>query len=148
MIKFSLSGVDKMAKVLNGISKRYPDLVSRALYIRASEVMKRSKNEFVPVDLGVLRASGTVHPPERKGREVSIAMSYGGAADPYAIAVHEHLSEFSPPSWVAKEARGEAVEFHPEGRGPKYLERPLMEAVPGMAEQIAEDVALAKAAKE
>lgn len=103
--------------------------------------MARSKSEFVPVDLGTLRASGTVKPVKRSGTNYSVTLYYGGPSAPYALAVHEHPSEHSPPSW-----RGKGVEdilavrtripWSLDGRGPKYLERPLLQAMDGMAERL------------
>jgi hypothetical protein len=112
--------------------------------------MARSKSEFVPVAEkggGTLRASGHVMPAKIEGRKISVTMGYGGPSDAYALAAHEHLSEFSPPSWRSAEADGNGVTFHPEGRGPKYLEIPLMGAIPTMAEDIALDVKLNKMVK-
>jgi hypothetical protein len=127
-----LRGAKTMQRKLETMARRFPDRVAGALRIEAELVMTRSKREFVPVDLGVLRSSGHVRDPERQGKEVSVTMAYGGAAAAYATAVHEHPSGSSPPSW-----QGKTVHFSPDGRGPKYLERPMREAIPGMAERMA-----------
>ena len=142
-----LKGVEDMRRKLIAVQAAFPKVVARALYRRAEAVMTRSKNEFVPVAEirgGTLRASGRVAPPVIKGKRISVGMGYGGPADDYAVAVHEHLSEHSPPSWVAAEADGDGVHFHLEGRGPKYLEIPLMAAVATMTEDIAADIDLRK----
>ena len=94
--------------------------------------MTKSKRDFVPVDLGNLRSSGHVEDPEFTRASVSVRLVYGGPSAPYALAVHEHPSDSSPPSW-----REGDVEFHPSGRGPKYLERPLLEAIPGLPVRLA-----------
>jgi hypothetical protein len=75
--------------------------------------------------------------PERDGRTVRVRLVYGGPAAAYALPVHEHPSRSSPPSW-----RGGGVTFHPAGRGPKYLERPLFEELRTMAQDMAADLAL------
>ena len=67
-----------------------------------------------PVDTGVLRASGFVSPVED-----GVRLAYGGAASDYAIYVHENLDA-----------------NHPVGEA-KYLERPVLEALPGLAERVA-----------
>lgn len=136
-----MRGLPQAVKKLRRLAERYPDRIMRAVYRRAEAVMTRSKNEFVPVDKGILRNSGHVGTVQRQGRIVSVTMSYGGAAKAYAIAVHEHLSEHSPPSW----RKGTVVHFSPAGRGPKYLERPLFEALRTMAEDIAADLRVNKA---
>jgi hypothetical protein len=130
-----MRGLDKAVKRLRQLAQEYPDRIVKAVYRRAELIMARSKAEFVPVDNGILMNSGHVT-LERQGRVVRVILAYGGAAKAYAIAVHEHLSVHSPPSWKG----GTVVRFKPAGRGPKYLERPLFEAVRTMAQDIAADL--------
>jgi hypothetical protein len=120
----------------------HDDEVANGLYRWAEGVMGMSKAEYVPVDLGNLSSTGHVEPPERSGRKVRVRLVYGGPAAPYALAVHEHPSRHSPPSW-----RGVAVTFNPAGRGPKYLERPLMLKVRTARSELAELIRLDRAAR-
>lgn len=83
--------------------------------------MTRSKEEFVPVDTGLLRSTGRVELMQQ-GRKWFVVLSYGGPADYYAWYVHEN-----------------PYAFHPVGQW-KYLEQPIREAEPGMAERLAERV--------
>lgn len=136
-MSFEVKGGAAMRKRLERIAGKFPDRVKGALRVEAELVMTASKQRFVPVDLGTLRSSGHVNPPERKGDILEITMGYGGAAAAYALAIHEHPSDHSPPSW-----QGVDVQFSPAGRGPKYLERPLMEAIPGMDRRIAKRLGL------
>lgn len=107
---------------------------AQALRLEGEEIMARAKDEFVPVNLGNLRASGHVADVEiEPDGSMAVRLAFGGAAAPYALAVHEHPSPHSPPSW-----QGTVVEFSPPGRGPKYLERPMVEAQAGMAQRIGE----------
>lgn len=133
-IDSTLKGQEAMQRRIDRVISRFGDRLVGALYMRAEMVMTTSKRDYVPVDLATLMNSGTVHPPQRLGNSVSISLSYGGAASAYALAVHEHPSQFSPPSW-----RG-TVTFHPAGRGPKYLERPLMLAVSTLPQDLAADL--------
>ena len=86
-------------------------------------VMADSQKRFVPVDHDDLRKTGKV---DQAGNlapgVVGVRLSYGGGGPEaeYAIAVHEHLSEFSPPSW-------QNTTVHFTRGGPKYLELPVME---------------------
>lgn len=137
------SGARAFAARLNALTGRVPDAAAKSLYKRGNGIMSVSKRDHVPVDLGPLRASGHVTEPERKGHKVSVTLAYGGPAAPYALAVHEHLSEHSPPSW-----RHTDVQFSPAGHGPKYLEKPMMAALPTLAHDVAEDVRLDKLARE
>lgn len=129
---------DTITTNLQKLARRYAPggpLIGRALYRRAEMVMTDSKNNFVPVEFSTLRNSGMVHFPEVKGTTVSVMLSYGGAAQAYALAIHEHPSKHSPPSW-----KGVTVRFHPAGRGPKYLERPLMNAQRTLLRDLAQDL--------
>jgi len=139
---FTVTGVPQMQRNLQRAAAQIRDKVAAALYREAERVMTKSKRDHVPVDTGTLRASGHVEQPVRKGRNVSVTLAFGGPAAPYALAVHEHLSRHSPPSWQHGH-----VTFSPAGRGPKYLERPLLAAVPGLAKRLAEDIALEKTVK-
>ena len=134
-----ITGQQQMAARLRSLGARFGSKVAGALYRRAELVMGRSKSEFVPVDFATLKNSGTVHPPEISGGRISVSLTYGGAASAYALAIHEHPSGHSPPSW-----RGKPVVFSPAGTGPKYLERPLMEAVRTLPADLASDLALDK----
>lgn len=138
MPDFTLKGDKEMRRRLARLASRNLDKVGAALRAEAEAVMTRSKREFVPVDLGTLRSSGTVIGPNRKGKDVSCDLQYGGPAAAYALAIHEHPSGSTPPSWRA----ASSVTFQPDGRGPKYLERPLMESVPGLPERLAKRLKL------
>lgn len=145
----TLKGQKQMQQRLNRIASKFPDKVKAALRIEAELIMTTSKRDFVPVDLGTLRSSGHVDNPVRTGKDISVKLSYGGAAADYALAVHEHPSEHDPPSWKnnvievpnfsgsSGTTQASTVTFSPAGRGPKYLERPLMEASVNMTQRLA-----------
>lgn len=135
-------GHKEMMKRLKTLQKKFPDQIGIALRLEGERVMKDSKQNFVPVAEGVLRSTGYVADPIRKGDDVSVSLTYGGAAAPYATALHEHPSESSPPTW-----EGKALVFTKEGTGPKYLEIPLKNAIPGMADRMAKTLDLAKQVK-
>lgn len=122
-----LRGVSDMVSTLRKIAERFPDRVAAAIYQEAQIEMTESKRR-VPVDTGVLRASGFVAEPERKGKSISVTLSYGGAAEVYAIVQHENLEY-----------------FHRVGQA-KFLESVLNESRPHMAGRIAARVHLDKEA--
>lgn len=133
-----MKGVDEMIAKLKEIADRFPDRVAAAIYTEAQIVMTEAKRRTpVARDGGTLRASGRVSLPVRKGRDISVTLSFGGAADAYAIAVHEHLSEHSPPSWIVAEDQGRPVRWTTPGTGPKFLEGPINEAMPDMNARLA-----------
>ena len=138
--RLEVKGQRDVSRRLRTLATDNPRRVERVLWRFGNRVMTRSKDEFVPVDLGPLRKSGMVHHPVWVGRALSITLSYGDDAAPYALAIHEHPSDYSPPSWIAAEQAGNTVQFQPAGRGPKYLERPLLEESNNMLAFIAAEL--------
>ena len=59
--------------------------------------------------------------PKRSGNEVSVRFGYGGMAAQYALFVHEMPAGTN---WTTA------------GTGPKYLERPMNEAMPKIGSEI------------
>lgn len=135
MGKFEITGTKKMARKIADIEKQFLPNLANAMLIEAEGISTKSKRDHVPVDLGALRSSIHVTKPiikRTKPRRVTVAIRAGGAAAPYALAVHNHPGSSDPPSW-----RGKIVKFNPSGRGPQYLGIPLRNAVRGMAKRIA-----------
>ncbi len=136
-ISLTITGSEALVAELKRRGLDAKPAAAAALFQEAEDIMGTSKEEYVPTDDSILKNSGHVAQPDIDSDEISVAMGYGGAASAYALAVHEHLSEHSPPSWKTAEAKGRPVRFHPSGRGPKYLERPLLAAASGMAGRLA-----------
>jgi hypothetical protein len=113
-----MKGASEMIAQIRKVAREYPDRVKSALYQEAQIEMTESKKRC-PVDTGILRASGFVAEPEVDGENISVTLSYGGAAVDYAIPVHENLEA-----------------FHPVGEA-KFLESVLNESAPHMAERLA-----------
>lgn len=107
----------------------------RGLFQEAEGIMTQSKQAFVPVDTGTLRASGFVELPMVTPNGVQVALGFGGPAGSgnqngqtnskavgYAVPVHENCQA-----------------FHAVGSC-KYLEIPLKRAQRGMAKRLRADV--------
>ncbi len=123
-----MRGADEMEAKLRQIAAKFPDRVAAALFQIAQEIMTEAKRRCpVASDGGVLRASGQVSVPVRSGTKISVTLSFGGAANAYAIAVHEHLSAHSPPSWVVSVENGKEIQWTTPGTGPKFLESVINE---------------------
>lgn len=130
-----MNGAQDMIRKLKQVAVKFPDQVAAAIFMEAQIEMTESKKRCpvspLPARKGVvpgtLRASGTVHKPERHGKNISVTMSYGGAAKAYAEVQHERL-DF----------------FHTTGQA-KYLESVLNESRSSMAGRIAARVHLSKA---
>lgn len=115
----SIEGDVAVRRALLRLAAKFPEAVGDILYEEGEEIMTRSKEEFVPVDLSTLKNSGLTHPAEIRGKTVTVELTFGGAASEYAIVQHERL------------------DYRHTVGGPKYLERPLKEATAGMAGRIA-----------
>lgn len=116
-VEFSVDASDAI-KFFDKIKGNIVSEVKAALYQEALEIMAASK-ELVPVDTGVLRSSGHVEKPQDDGRGVTVTLGYGGAAQEYALIVHEDLT-----------AR------HKDGQTAKYLERPMLERQPNVVKNV------------
>ena len=100
----------------------------RALYQEALVEQKESMRR-TPVDTGALSGSHETSKPEQDGQDVSVTITVGGPAAPYAMPVHENLDA-----------------FHKVGQA-KFLESTIMESRPHMAERIARRIDLNAVAK-
>lgn len=125
MLKIEIKGIGEVQKNLRAIAARFPKEARGALTREAEFIMTESKEWFVPVKDGHLRASGhvVIHPEPA----IKVTLGFGGPAGigkntkdvGYAIVQHER-TDFS----------------HKIGEA-KYLERPVMAALPNLAKRIA-----------
>jgi hypothetical protein len=122
------TGAAAMMRNLRRLREQLPDEFGRALRQEA-EVEATECKRATPVETGTLRGSIHAEGPFREGRKISASIVAGGAAEEYALIVHEDLDA-----------------LHETG-GAKYIERPLMESAPHMAERIAKRIDLNKAAR-
>lgn len=144
MAEVVYTGFAELESRLDLLKRALPGVVGAALYQEALIDMKEAKKRCpVAPDGGVLRASGTVDPPAQKGRDVFVRSHFGGPAKDYAIAVHEHLSEHSPPSW--KKAGQDGINWTRSGTGPKFLESVILESASTINQRVANRIALEKA---
>lgn len=124
-IRATVQGLGKLRRQLDDFSRDIDRRVPRALYRIGEEIMAKSK-PLVPVDTGALRASGHVSLPEfHSSGQFSVTLGYGGVAGGmvggdvgYAVYVHENLEA-----------------HHTVGQA-KYLEQPLREMEPRLAERL------------
>lgn len=111
-----LVGLEKVIKTTERIEGG-EQILAQAMYAEATVILNESKR-IVPVDTGNLRASGRVERPEVGNGKASVEISYGGAAAPYALIVHE-----VPPNSGGRWGTGMT---HKAGQTFKYLEIPVM----------------------
>ena len=132
--------------------------LARGLRREAEAIMTDSKEHYVPTNISTLKTSGFVQPVQVSATGVTVTLGYGGAAQAYALYVHEGIGPavgrpaFMPPvkaliPWVLRHGMPEEAAFPiaraigRRGLAPtKYLERPLLAAVRGMGERLATGV--------
>ncbi len=125
--------LDLVQKQLRAMPVKALLALKAGLYREGETIMTASKR-ITPVapDGGTLRASGFVEQPKVSKNAVTVELGFGGAAKAYALAVHEHPSKHSPPSWK------NGVTWNVGG--PKYLERPVNEAEQGFGKRVAKEM--------
>lgn len=138
----NLSGLQGLLKKLAALGAKAETIAGAAIYQEAERIMAKSKR-LTPVSSGNLRASGSVQGPERSGGHMTVVMGYGGPvgvgnqgdtnseAVNYAVIQHEDLSLSHVKTLSKKEAAKRGVAVGDIG-GPKFLEKPTLEAVAGM----------------
>lgn len=125
-------GMNAVSARLEAIALLMPGAATLALHDVAVEEIMPVAKERVPVDQGELIASGYVLPPEQHGDETHVTMGFGGPAGSgnlgetntidvdYAVKIHEDMEM-----------------HHPNGQA-KYLESAVLEAIPSIADMVAE----------
>jgi hypothetical protein len=115
----------QMIHKLRSMRQLVPTEVGRALLIE-TELEATECRRRVPVDTGALKGTITALGPYRDNDKVFTLVVAGGPAAPYALVVHEDLEAFH--------AVGEA----------KYIERPLFESAPYIAQRVARTIELVR----
>src|SRR4030095_6802232 len=101
LMDVKVSGIDKVVKNLAATNEEITRALARALY-EDGNALKLEAQAITPVDIGTLRSSGYVTPPEITGNEIKVVVGFGGAAQAYAEIVHERLDVYHEPPTQAK----------------------------------------------
>ncbi len=132
MITIQLEGTEQLERRLASLGPHAVPVLAQAMYQDGEQIMAISKEQYVPVDFGVLRASGYVEQPEIAAPEIRVTLGYGGAARDYALVTHENpragkTGGVSP--------RGRLYEHWAKVGEWKYLETPFKAASAGMLDR-------------
>lgn len=156
-MEFRLEGIEELRKAFQKAKDRAHVALASGLFLEAERIMRDSKRQ-VPVDEGILRASGFVRPPTTSGTKIVVTMGYGGAAKAYALYIHEGTGPavgrppFMPPvapirEWARRVLGDASLGFviaraiGQKGLRPrKYLEKPFRRRVRGMGRRLATHV--------
>lgn len=136
---FNISGDRQLIEKLKGLKKERLRRARAFLFNRGLDIINDAKDNYVPVDEGALRDTGKVTPfffSNQYMSSMAVGLSFGDETTPQAVAIHEHPSESSPPSW-----EGVDVQFKPTGRGPKYLQTPLFKSLGTFLRNLADEIA-------
>lgn len=120
----TLSGLDKLNRIVQQGGDRALKAIGAGLYLEAQMAFNESQT-LVPIDTGILRASGHITSPKITPDSVEITIAYGGPANSYAFIVHERI--YAP--------SGKKVYHKPPTRA-KYLETPVKRRSKGMSQRL------------
>ena len=150
-ISWDLRGNEELTRKLRALGPLAVKACAGGLFRSAETIMTTSKNVFVPVDTGNLRASGHVRLPEVNGGLITIDFGFGGPAGignmpgensnstdvGYAEAVHENpragkTGGFSP--------SGKKYKRYSQVGQWKYLETPVKAATQDIVNELAASI--------
>lgn len=131
MLEVKVTGFEELAKKLAtyGAGARKAGL--EAVYQEAKQIAYEAV-ELCPKEFGVLRGSIWAQRNTGSGDEIAATVHAGGGEpEEYAVAVHEHPSAMSPPSW-----QGKTITWTYPGTGAKFVERPMLKWASNGAEHL------------
>lgn len=150
-LEFTISGKEQLMKTMQSLGAKGPKIMGKALWKEGMRILPIAKG-LVPIDKSALINSGHVTEPLVTPTGAEVTIGFGGSSVKYAAAVHEGSRPHFPPvgplkEWAVRHGMPEsagyaiAVKISREGTQPiKYLERPLLEAVGGMADRLNADL--------
>lgn len=118
-IKMTWVDYNNFEKVVSDYTQQEVDGAMAQVLNEEAQLIFRDSQRLVPVKTGVLRASGQIVTPRKKGNNWEVVIGYGGAASSYALEQHENLQY-----------------RHKEGKTAKYLEIPANQRAGKAAESI------------
>lgn len=125
-VEFEMTGLSQFVRRIQLILGELPPAIAGEMYKLGEEIMTLSKDDYVPVDQGILRGSGFVNEPVIETAQISVTLGFGGPAEAYALIQHEDLTYHHPPKDPKHDKhRIENMEASPLA-GSKYLERPML----------------------
>jgi hypothetical protein len=109
-VKVQWIDYNNFKKVTSDYTAREVEMAMPQVLMEEAQLVFRESQRIVPVKTGILRASGMIVPPRKKGTKWEVVIGYGGAASSYALEQHENL-----------------LYRHQEGKSAKYLEIPTQQ---------------------
>lgn len=132
VVDLKLEGDKQLQAALRAIQQGAVMAAQGALHQFAEEVIGDSKENYVPVRTGTLRASGFVE-DQMEPQAAQVVLGFGGAASDYAIPVHENPRS-GKTGGVAPD--GSTYKAFARTGEWKYLETPLKLRSPQMGDAL------------
>lgn len=134
-MSYQIVGLEQTQRAMQRALRDGAEALAAGLVIEAERIMTESKREC-PVDIGTLRSTGHVQPPDiASDGSATVQLGYGGPAVDYALRQHEDTT-------LRHEKRQKDGSLKDVGKA-KYLEDPLNRARRGFDARLARHVALA-----
>jgi hypothetical protein len=122
VIEVEITGLDQLARNLAAQNELAIKDLAGAMYREAQALIAEAK-VITPWKFGTLRSSGYVELPDIQGNQIIVTAGFGGAAQAYAIYVHEDpAAHHAPPTQY------------------KFLEEPFNRRQPGLLDRITADL--------
>lgn len=125
MVSYTIKGIREATAQLRKVIENAPDEFGRALMVVAKQEAKECARR-APKDSGTMRDEIHAEGPIRNGRQIKAIVTTGPDSADYALIQHEDLDL-----------------FHKYGEA-KFIERPLTESAPHMADRVAAEIKLGK----
>lgn len=131
-----ITGTEDVMRNLQAIAARVPAAIERALE-RESEAVMGAAKALVPFEVGALKESGFAGPVQRSGEVFRVEVAFGGPAVDYAPIQHEDTTLNHTGTHYSSRLRRP---YQRTGQA-KFLEEPLLDAAPGLAERMRDRIA-------
>ena len=127
--------IAKMSQIQGALTALGDDMVPsmEAVLTEEAEDIISDADEIVPADIGNLKGSKFVEPPNVLGGDVTVELGYGNMATLYAKSVHENVRSGQTggrtPSGGKRKTWAKVGEW-------KYLETPFVASAAGWLERV------------
>lgn len=121
-VGWGYADTQEVNKKLFNLIKALPEEIERAVREEAELILEVAKNpQLIPIKSGAMRDSGRVTETVTRGNEISTTIEFGGSSPSSRYTYWQH----------------ENMEInHPNGGGPKFLEKALQAAYPGQLQRM------------
>lgn len=135
VVESTVTGGAELNRKLRALGPAGIQAAAGSMYRSAEKIMTDSKENYVPVDTGALRASGHVQLPEIIGDSVKVELGFGGPAGSGNHGGETNVEDVGYAIYVHEDPDA----YHPVGQW-KYLEVPVRNAEKAILDDLNEDL--------